>query len=60
MAADILDVVLIFGVIPVPMLPMERLLSEMQRILKPGGMRSASYTKGGSYDITGIIAVKNN
>lgn len=37
LASESLDVVLIFGVIPAPMLPMERLLSEMQRILKPGG-----------------------
>ncbi|MBN1255835.1 MAG: class I SAM-dependent methyltransferase [Deltaproteobacteria bacterium] len=37
LAAESLDAVLIFGVIPAPMLPMERLLSEMQRILKPGG-----------------------
>lgn len=36
--SESLDVVLIFGVIPAPMLPMERLLSEMQRILKPGGI----------------------
>ncbi len=32
-----LDAVLIFGVIPAPMLPMDRLLREMHRILKPGG-----------------------
>jgi ubiquinone/menaquinone biosynthesis C-methylase UbiE len=38
LAAESLDVVLIFGVIPAPMLPMERLLSEMRRILKPGGI----------------------
>jgi len=38
LAAESLDAVLIFGVIPAPMLPMERLLSEMQRILKPGGI----------------------
>jgi ubiquinone/menaquinone biosynthesis C-methylase UbiE len=37
LAAESLDAVLIFGVIPAPMLPMERLLSEMHRILKPGG-----------------------
>jgi demethylmenaquinone methyltransferase/2-methoxy-6-polyprenyl-1,4-benzoquinol methylase len=37
LAAESLDAVLIFGVIPAPMLPMDRLLSEMQRILKPGG-----------------------
>jgi ubiquinone/menaquinone biosynthesis C-methylase UbiE len=33
-----MDVVLLFGVIPAPMLPLERLLPEMHRILKPGGM----------------------
>jgi ubiquinone/menaquinone biosynthesis C-methylase UbiE len=37
-ATGSLDVVLIFGVIPAPMLPMEQLLSEMWRILKPGGV----------------------
>ncbi len=37
LAAGSLDVVLIFGVIPAPMLPMQPLLSEMHRILKPGG-----------------------
>lgn len=37
LAAESLDAVLIFGVIPAPMLPMEQLLSEMHRILKPGG-----------------------
>jgi ubiquinone/menaquinone biosynthesis C-methylase UbiE len=31
------DVVLIFGVIPAPMLPMPTLLAEMHRVLKPGG-----------------------
>ncbi|MBN1849475.1 MAG: class I SAM-dependent methyltransferase [Deltaproteobacteria bacterium] len=36
-AAESLDAVLIFGVIPAPMLPMEQLLTEMKRILKPGG-----------------------
>ncbi|HTP01492.1 MAG TPA: class I SAM-dependent methyltransferase [Anaerolineales bacterium] len=38
LAPEILDAVLIFGVIPAPMLPMDRLLLEMHRILKPGGM----------------------
>jgi ubiquinone/menaquinone biosynthesis C-methylase UbiE len=37
LAADSLDAILIFGVIPAPMLPMEQLLSEMHRILKPSG-----------------------
>ena len=37
LAAVSLDTVLIFGVIPAPMLPMEQLLPEMHRILKPGG-----------------------
>jgi ubiquinone/menaquinone biosynthesis C-methylase UbiE len=32
-----MDAVLLFGVIPAPMLPLNRLLSEMHRILKPGG-----------------------
>ena len=33
-----MDVVLLFGVIPAPMLPLDRLLPEMHRILKPGGI----------------------
>jgi len=33
-----LDLVLIFGVIPAPMLPMQKLLVEMHRILRPGGV----------------------
>jgi demethylmenaquinone methyltransferase/2-methoxy-6-polyprenyl-1,4-benzoquinol methylase len=33
-----LDTILVFGVIPAPMLPMNQLLSEMHRILKPGGI----------------------
>ena len=32
------DEVFIFGVIPAPMLPMEKLLAEMHRILRPGGV----------------------
>jgi len=32
-----LDLVLIFAVIPSPTLPLNRLLPEMQRVLKPGG-----------------------
>ena len=35
--AESLDAILLFGVIPAPMLPVERLLSEMHRILKPSG-----------------------
>jgi SAM-dependent methyltransferase len=35
-----LDAVLVFGLLPAPMLPLERLLPEMQRILKPGGILS--------------------
>ncbi len=31
------EVVLLFGVIPAPMLPLGRLLSELGRVLKPGG-----------------------
>ena len=36
--ADSMDVVLLFGVIPAPMLPMNRLVPEMHRILKPDGI----------------------
>jgi ubiquinone/menaquinone biosynthesis C-methylase UbiE len=32
------DEVIVFGVIPAPMLPMEKLLIEMHRILRPGGV----------------------
>ena len=32
-----MDVVLLLGVIPAPMVPLNRLLPEMHRILKPGG-----------------------
>jgi ubiquinone/menaquinone biosynthesis C-methylase UbiE len=35
--AESMDLILIFGVIPAPMLPMDRLLAEMHRVLKPGG-----------------------
>jgi demethylmenaquinone methyltransferase/2-methoxy-6-polyprenyl-1,4-benzoquinol methylase len=35
-----LDEVIIFGVIPAPMLPMDRLMREMHRILRPGGVMS--------------------
>ncbi|HTP07376.1 MAG TPA: class I SAM-dependent methyltransferase [Anaerolineae bacterium] len=40
LAVESVDAVLIFGVIPAPMLPMDQLLSEMHRILKPGGTMS--------------------
>jgi ubiquinone/menaquinone biosynthesis C-methylase UbiE len=36
--AESYDAVLLFGVIPAPMLPLDRLLSEMHRVLKPGGL----------------------
>lgn len=32
------DVALLFGVVPFPSLPLDRLLPEMHRVLKPGGM----------------------
>ena len=35
--AESMDAIMIFGVIPAPMIPMDRLLTEMHRILKPGG-----------------------
>jgi ubiquinone/menaquinone biosynthesis C-methylase UbiE len=37
LASESFDAVLLFGVIPSPMLPLKRLLPEMQRVLKPGG-----------------------
>jgi demethylmenaquinone methyltransferase/2-methoxy-6-polyprenyl-1,4-benzoquinol methylase len=36
--AQCMDAVLLFGVIPAPMLPLKRLLPEMGRILKPEGI----------------------
>lgn len=33
-----LDEVIIFGVIPAPMIPMQKLLAEMHRVLRPGGV----------------------
>lgn len=35
--AESMDAVLLFGVIPAPMLPLDRLLPEMHRLLKPKG-----------------------
>jgi ubiquinone/menaquinone biosynthesis C-methylase UbiE len=37
LASESIDVILIFGVIPAPMLPMDKLMSEMNRVLKTGG-----------------------
>jgi ubiquinone/menaquinone biosynthesis C-methylase UbiE len=36
--SESLDEIIIFGVIPAPMLPMEKLLAEMHRILRPSGV----------------------
>jgi demethylmenaquinone methyltransferase/2-methoxy-6-polyprenyl-1,4-benzoquinol methylase len=60
-----LDVILLFGVLPAPMLPLERLLPEMHRILKPGGSMAiwppswviSSIPKSGLFSLTGK---KNN
>jgi ubiquinone/menaquinone biosynthesis C-methylase UbiE len=38
LADESMDAVLLFGVVPAPMLPLDRLLPEMHRILKPGGI----------------------
>ena len=35
--AESVDVVLLYGVLPFPTLPLDRLLPEMRRVLKPGG-----------------------
>jgi len=37
LASDCMDLVLLFGVIPSPTLPLSRLLPEMHRVLKPEG-----------------------
>ncbi|MDP6563464.1 MAG: class I SAM-dependent methyltransferase [Alphaproteobacteria bacterium] len=39
--AATIDVVLLFGVVPFPTLPLDRLLPEMHRVLKPDGMLAA-------------------
>jgi len=60
-----LDVIFIFGVIPAPMLPMDKLLSEMHRILKPNGVMAVwppswvhhSIVKSGQFK---YIGNKNN
>ena len=36
-----MDLILLFGVVPFPTLPLDRLLPEMHRILKPGGTLAA-------------------
>ncbi len=38
LAAESMDLLLMFGVIPAPMLPMDVLLAEMDRVLRPGGI----------------------
>ena len=35
---ECMDAVLLFGVVPAPMLPLDRLLPEVHRVLKPGGI----------------------
>jgi ubiquinone/menaquinone biosynthesis C-methylase UbiE len=37
LSAEAMDLVLLFGVVPSPTLPLSRLLPEMWRVLKPGG-----------------------
>ena len=63
LASGSIDLVLLFGVIPSPTLPLERLLPEMHRLLKPKGAlavwtafpwwSSASLTRGGLFAYIG-------
>jgi demethylmenaquinone methyltransferase/2-methoxy-6-polyprenyl-1,4-benzoquinol methylase len=38
--SESMDVIILFGVIPSPVLPLNKLLAEMHRVLKPGGKMS--------------------
>jgi ubiquinone/menaquinone biosynthesis C-methylase UbiE len=38
--SESMDTIILLGVIPAPMLPMDKLLPEMHRVLKPGGKMS--------------------
>ena len=59
------DLILLFGVIPAPVLPLNRLLPEMHRLLRPGGSMAVwtglplwsprQVTKGGLFTHTGKI-----
>jgi len=63
LASDCIDLVLLFGVIPSPTLPLDRLLPEMYRLLKPEGALAvwtafpwwlpASLTRGGLFAYVG-------
>jgi demethylmenaquinone methyltransferase/2-methoxy-6-polyprenyl-1,4-benzoquinol methylase len=62
-SSDCFDLVLLFGVIPSPTLPLDRLLPEMYRLLKPEGVLAvwtafprwspASLTRGGLFASVG-------
>ncbi len=62
-ASESFDAVLLFGVIPAPMLPLEPLLAEVDRVLKPGGTLSVwphvplwmprSILRGGRFSFSG-------
>jgi len=63
LASDCIDLILLFGVIPSPTLPLDRLLPEMHRLLKPEGALAvwtafpwwspASLTRGGLFAYVG-------
>jgi ubiquinone/menaquinone biosynthesis C-methylase UbiE len=60
--ASSLDAVFVFGVIPAPALPLNQLLPELQRILKPGGTLAVwppSWTHQGILG-SGLFAYTNN
>ncbi|MFN2121027.1 MAG: class I SAM-dependent methyltransferase [Anaerolineales bacterium] len=61
MPAGSFDAALIFGVIPAPMLPMDRLLAEMHRVLKPGGVMAVWPPSGVNRRIvaSGLFAISS-
>jgi ubiquinone/menaquinone biosynthesis C-methylase UbiE len=61
LGAESLDAVMVFGVIPAPMLPTNLLMPEIYRILKPGGMLAVWPPSWTHQEIlrTGLFAFSN-